>query len=207
VTQPMVRSVEGAAGMFVFLLIAQTGLSRAAARAAAGKRPVVFFDVVVTGDDNRYSLSRLQAYLWTIVVALAFAGVTVGTGQFATVPRNLVLLMGVNLGAAVAATAITTSQAGKPRPAGSPAPPNPARPSFVRDLFFESGLPGSLDLPRTQMFLWTIVMLATYVVLFLQAFPAVAPSHGAAELLDVPSGMLALMGVSQATYLGAKAAR
>jgi hypothetical protein len=159
--------------------------------------------MIVTGDDNCYSLSRLQVYMWTVVVALGFAAVSFATGQFATIPRNLALLMGINLGAAVAATAITTGKdaAAQARGAAPSAPAASTAPSFVRDIFFETGVPASLDLPRAQMFLWTLVTIVTYVVLFLQKFP---PST---ELPDVPNGMLALMGVSQGAYLGGKAAK
>ncbi len=204
--------------MFFLLLITHTALFRAAAYAAGGRRPIVFFDMIVTGDDNRYSLSRLQVYLWTIVVAIGFAAVSFATGQFATIPTNLALLIGVNLGAAVASTAITTAKETAAQTASvanvvppiappvSPAAPL-AVPNFIRDIFFEAGVPASLDLPRTQMFFWTLVTIVTYVVLFVRHFPPAPVSDGFPSMPDVPTGMLALMGVSQGAYLGAKAAR
>src|SRR5205823_736706 len=140
------------------------------------------------------------------------------TGQFAAIPQTLYLLMGVNLGAAVASTAITTVKASAAQmgaaanvvpPIAPPAKPTPTvtPPNFVRDIFFEAGIPGSLDLPRTQMFLWTIVTIVTYLVLFGRHFHPAPVVDGFPLMPDVPTGMLALMGVSQGAYLGAKAAR
>lgn len=206
----------GAVIVVGILALLHTALFLAAARAAGGRRPVVFLDMIVTGDDNRYSLSRLQVYLWTVVVVVGFSALTLATGRFATIPGNVLLLLGVNLGAAVAATAITTAKNGRAQTATLativpplPAPPAPAPPAtppkFFRDIFCESGMPGSLDLPRAQMFLWTVITLITYVTLFIRGF---APTlNGAPVLPDVPTEMVLLMGVSQGAYLGAKAAK
>lgn len=211
-----VQGVWGAVVILGILFVLHTALFVATWKTARGRRPVVFLDIIVTGDDNCYSLSRLQVYLWTIVIAVGFSAMTFATGTFATIPSNLWLLMGVNLGAAVAATAITANKASSAQAASAttivsplPAPPPPVpaqRPSFLRDIFYESGIAPSLDLPRTQMFLWTVITLVTYVVLFVTKFPALDVSNATA-LLDVPTGMLALMGISQGAYLGAKAAR
>lgn len=203
----------GGLGMFAALAVVHVALFVAASHEAANRRPVAFFDIVVTGDDNSYSLSRLQVYLWTLVVAIGFAATTLATGQFATIPNNLAILMGVNLGAAVASTAITTAKANGAQqaavanivpPIAPPPPPAvPMRPpNFVRDIFYESGVVASLDLPRTQMFFWTIVTLITYIALFVTNFPVGAP-----VMPEVPIGMVALMGISHGAYLGAKAAR
>lgn len=192
----------GAAATFLLLLAFQTMLVWMARRAVSQSgtdRVVLFMDLIVTGDDNRYSLSRFQVYLWTVISAVAFGAASFASGKFADIPANLYLLMGVNVASSVAATAITTVKGGaQPRPGG--------RPSFARDLFFESGAAGSLDLPRTQMFIWTMISAVTYVVLFAKQFPGVPGADGRLVLPDVPTGMLALMGISQGTYLGAKAA-
>ena len=105
---PNALGALGAGTMFVLLLVTHIALYKAAQSAAAHavpRRTVVFFDIVVTGDDNCYSLSRLQVYLWTVVVAICFGAFSFATGQFAAIPQTLYLLMGVNLGAAVASTA------------------------------------------------------------------------------------------------------
>ena len=212
--------VRGAAMAFVIIVLLHTVLYIAARRAAAGRRPVVFLDMIVTGDDNKYSLSRLQVYLWTVVVIVTFAALSMATGRFAEVPMNLALLMSVTLGSAVAATALSPGGGAPaaPEPPGKVVPPVPKRgpeapkmppaPRFIRDLFFTSAAPGNLDLPRTQMFMWTLVILATWIVLFVKTFPHVSTDAGASAtaLPDIPTGLLTLMGVSNVAYLGAKKA-
>jgi hypothetical protein len=194
---------------------------------------VRFFDLIVTGEDARYSLSRFQIYLWTLIALVAFGASTFANGKFADIPTNLWLLMGLNVATAVTATAITPPPKGAPTQAAAP-PAQPAQPQqavaapaqapavppqpqqvqsqafgFVGDLFYESGRPGSLDLPRTQMFVWTIVVAAAYIVLFVKQFPCpqlpCAAGSAAPSLLDVPIGLVALMGVSQGAYIGSKA--
>ncbi len=205
----------GAGLAIVVLLVLHLLLFVAAARAAAGVRPVTWFDIFVTGDDNRYSLSRFQMWLWTVVVVIGFTALSFATGKFAAVPQNPLLLMGLNGVSAVASTAINTRKtpAGAVDP-GSPAnvwPPPPrtgpaarralAPASFVRDIFFNPSVPGDLDLPRTQMFVWTVLLLLTWVVLFLKSFPKF-DSNG---LPGIPGELVGLMGVSQGAYLGMKA--
>jgi len=195
------------------LVAAQTALFRKAIRldnqSATQRRPR-FFDLIVTREDNRYSLSRIQVYLWTVAVALTYAAAAYATGQFVNVPERLALLLGLNVTSAVASTAIYSSQENKMQAAGAPTSESVAarrRPNFVEDVFFEHDGPASLDLPRTQMFLWTIITLGTFVVAVLRNFPTIASTASGGPILpEVPLGMVALMGISQGAYLGAKAA-
>jgi uncharacterized membrane protein YfcA len=185
----------GALITFVFLLALQTYLVRSARRRAAGtaeKRVVKFMDLIITSEDERYSLSRLQMYLWTVVVVIGYAAVFLSMFKASDIPQNLYLLMGVNLAASVTSTAIATRN-GVKKPVG--------KPDFVKDIFFESEK-SSLDLPRTQMFIWTIVSLCYFAIMLIQKFvkPGVEPS-----LPDIPTGLVVLMGVSHGAYLGAKA--
>jgi hypothetical protein len=137
-------------------------------------------------------------YLWTLVVVIGYAAVFLSnfkTPDFKMldIPQNLYLLMGVNLAAAVTSTAIATRN-GVKKPVGQP--------DFVKDIFFESEK-NSLDLPRVQMFVWTIVSLCYFAIMLIQKFA----EHGAEPSLpDIPTGLVVLMGVSHGAYLGAKAA-
>lgn len=95
-----------------------------------------------------------------------------------------------------AATAISTAKSdATPPPAAGAADIAPREPQFFRDIFLEPGVAGSLDLPRTQMFLWTLISVVTYVTLFVAGFPRFDDKPN--TLLEVPVGMLALMGLSQ----------
>jgi hypothetical protein len=149
------------------------------------------FDLIVTSEDNRYSLSRFQIYAWTVWVVIAFAQVAFTTLTFPIIPENLAILMAINGTTIVISTALTDAEKAKlAKPADQPV--------FFRDIFFDAS--GTLDLPRTQMFIWTIVVLVTHMVIFWKGYLAGRPG-----LPEVSGGMLILMGVSQGIYLGVKA--
>lgn len=74
-------------------------------------------------------------------------------------------------------------------------------PDFFRDIFLDNE--NTLDLPRTQMFIWTIVILIANIFEFLKGYQSGGyPS----QLINVGDGLLILMGVSNGAYLGVKAA-
>src|SRR2546425_1113228 len=144
--------VVGAVIALVLLIAVQTLLVKLARRYYPALR---FFDLLVTGDDNCYSLSRFQVYVWTAIVIIAFGALTFARFRFADFPPNLLLLLGVNLASAVAATAITTAKSAAPAGLGAaaagpgPVAPVPAAPmaaapvgaagpNFFRDIFLES---------------------------------------------------------------------
>lgn len=182
----------GAFFVFIFLLALQTYLVKSAKRHAARtseKRNVKFWDLIITSEDENYSLSRLQMYLWTVVVAISFGAVFLYSLGFPEIPQNLYLLMGVNLASSVTSTAIA---------AGNGVRMPVDRPDFVKDIFFESNKI-SLDLPRTQMFVWTIILLCFFAIKLIQSFLNRTPA-----LPDIPTGLLVLMGVSHGAYLGTK---
>jgi len=158
---------------------------------AENNRTVSFMDLIITSDDESYSLSRLQMYLWTVAVIVGYLAVFFATPGIPVIPESLYILMGVNFASSVASTAINT------KVASSPAAPTP--PNFLNDIFFES--PGSLDLPRTQMFIWTIVSLGVFIVTLVNSF------DNGPKLPDITNGLAVLMGISNGAYLGAKAAK
>lgn len=196
------RGLIGAAIGIVFILFIQTALVRAARRKTVGRRDVGFMDIIVTAEDEKYSLSRFQMYLWTVLILVAFIAAALAKLDLPNIPSNLYILMGINLAAAVGSTAIHTAKTAKP-PATptTTAPASGGKPNFVADVFFESGGKASVDLPRTQMFVWTIIIAVSFIVLSINEFRIGNPI-----LPDVPTGVLALMGISHGAYLGSKAA-
>jgi hypothetical protein len=184
------RGWLGALVAFMFLMGLQRYLISRANKEREQK--LKLFDLIVTSEDNRYSLSRFQIYVWTVWVVIAFVQVAFATLTFPIVPENLAILMGINGTATVISTAITDIEKLKlAKPAEQPV--------FFSDIFLDAS--GTLDLPRTQMFIWTIVILVTHMVIFWKGYLAGRPS-----LPEVSGGMLILMGVSQGIYLGVKAA-
>jgi hypothetical protein len=157
--------------------------------AATGKKAsLTFFDLIVTSEDNSYSLSRFQIYIWTGWVVIAFAQVAFATASFPGIPDNVAVLIGINGFTTVLSYAITDTTKLTPS----------AEPEFFRDIFLDSK--GTLDLPRTQMFIWTLVILAIHIVIFFKSYHSPNPA-----IPDVPVGLLILMGVSNGAYLGTKA--
>lgn len=70
----------------------------------------------------------------------------------------------------------------------------------LADLFREDKDPTKYDLMKFQMFGWTVIAIAIYIWLFLQAL-----SPTLASLPVVPESIVLLTGLSQAGYLGGKA--
>jgi hypothetical protein len=159
------------------------------------KDKLTLFDLIVTSEDNRFSLSRFQIYVWTVWVVIAFAAIAFYTCSFPTIPSNLAILMGINGLTAVLSTAITDPEKIKTKQR-SPSP------SFYKDIFLDKN--ETLDLPRTQMFIWTIIILTTHIFVFWHGYYTVK-SPSLPTLPDVDSGLLILMGVSNGAYLGVKA--
>ena len=184
------RGWLGALVAFIFIVGLQRYLILRANKEREQK--LKLFDLIVTSEDNRYSLSRFQIYVWTVWVVIAFVQVAFATLTFPIVPENLAILMVINGTTTVISTAITDIEKLKlAKPAEQPV--------FFSDIFLDAI--GTLDLPRTQMFIWTIVILVTHMVIFWKGYLAGRPS-----LPEVSGGMLILMGVSQGIYLGVKAA-
>lgn len=193
----MTQSAQGILGAIfalTILVILQTWLVQRARKQAGQSRTVSFWDLTVTSEDEKYSLSRLQLYVWFVVIYISWAAVCFATGRLHELPEGLNLLLGINVGATVGATAITTVKGTPPSAA-----PLDATPNFVQDIFFEN--PGSLDLPRTQMFAWTLVIALGFAVVLIENFYSDNP-----KLPDVPLSLAAMMGISHGAYLGAKAA-
>ncbi len=193
-------ATRGAFGAFLALLFI-VGLQawlvkRAKQQAQAQKvqRTVSFWDLIITSEDEKYSLSRFQLYLWFVVIFVSYAGVSFAVGKLLELSEGLDVLLGINVGAAVASSAIATKVKGL-SPKSDQAAPN-----FVADMFFEA--PGSLDLPRTQMFAWTIIIALGYVMVLVESF-----IEGKPTLPNVPMSLAALMGISHGAYLGAKAVK
>ncbi len=187
--------IIGGVGAFLILFIFQLLLVNIASNRAQKmdkSHKVRLMDLIVTSEDGCYSISRLQMYLWTYAVVIGFGAVFMCGYKYTVpdIPESLYMLMGVSLAATVASTAINTVRNDKS---------SKGEPDFWRDIFFESE--DSVDLPRTQMFVWTIISLCVF---FFLLYKSLAVNN--LSLPDIPNGLIILMGVSQAAYLGTKAA-
>lgn len=188
-TDRIYPGLAGAAVSLVMIIAFQTFLVNNARKRANNKRVVRFMDLVITCEDDSYSLSRLQLYLWSVAIIIGFSAVFSSNLEIPDINPHLYMLMGVNLAASVAASGINTAKNILKNPGSSP--------DFVKDIFFDAD--ASLDLPRTQMFIWTIISLLAFVFLLIKSF------YTTPALPDIPEGLIVLMGLSHGAYLGSKA--
>lgn len=227
----------------------------------------------ITGSDNRLSVSRLQAFLWTFIVFGAYAAALavstkVTDTTWVAIPNELLELTGVAIASGVISSLIATQtreakvSVGTPQAAGTgleitgnlagasvafgsdvcgiaPCTPpadncflvtRPGNAAFdgsqtlvvetphgrasyklkngvwtpvsyydFSDLFRNDKNPQNLDLMKFQMFGWTLVALAFYVVYFWM--------HLSAAIITLPTvdqTVVTLTGISQAGYLVGK---
>jgi hypothetical protein len=160
----------------------------------AGRRPIWFAFLI--DEDNRYSLSKVQMWLWTFVAVGSFVAVCVAKWTFVDVPPNIIILMGLSQGTFLGAKLITINQLG-PDASGSRARfgiTTAAHPSLL-DLFSDQN---GMSLSKFQMFAWTLVAIGLYITFLVSTLGG---PKSAITMPDIPSGMLGLMGISQGAYL------
>ncbi len=157
---------------------------------------------LVTGQDNRFSLSKLQAVAWFFAIFVGYVAtyaVRVRYGNvtaLASLPENLVLLLAFSAGGALGAKWLTAYKVG----AGRLQKEKAATPA-LRD--FTSDDQGYSAWNKLQLFYFTVLALVIYgfgLVRVLQ----LASADTTPTLPNVDTTLLALMGVSHGAYLGKK---
>jgi len=161
---------------------------------------------------GRYSLTRFQLVLWSVLVLSLVAGVAVGRlllGSGAalafTIPDELLVAMGISLGSTVSAETIKAAKdASAPeRIAASNAEDQPR---FSQVFLAEEGEQADqiVDIAKFQNFWLTVLLVAAYVALVVSEINR-QPSIDQLAALPGFSGTLAtLLGISHAAYLAGK---
>lgn len=161
---------------------------------------------IICESDGYPSLSRTQFLIWTFVVGIVFMWVLLLKIWYVyenskvidistlTMPDNLLWLMGISSFTAIASKGLSFFKYKGTKK-------NADKCLNVWHMFTENG---KLSLTRYQMFLWTVISVLTYFGLLLGNIFHSYNNLGALTLPDCPQVLLALMGVSQATYLGGK---
>ncbi len=162
--------------------------------------------VDIMRDDDWYpSLALFQFVMWTSSIGFLFLGVYL-TRAFAgviafppAIPTNLLVLMGISVAVPIVSGGISgikyTTDTPKERP-------DKLKP--FSSMLEENNKP---TLARFQMFIWTWLGIIIYLALFI----AMITQPGALEnvenlsLPDIDPTLVALMGLSQAAYIGGKA--
>jgi hypothetical protein len=152
---------------------------------AAGRRTTMLRDGrTPEGELGAFSLSRVQAALWTAQIVIAFLWIWAITGEADTVTDSCMALVGLCSGTAVGGALVDKNKAATV-PVGKSG-------GLLADLLTEQS---GYALHRFQMVLWTGVVS----VLFWSS----VYHHLAMPELDTT--LLGLMGISSVTYLGLKA--
>ncbi len=156
---------------------------------------------VVYGADGRPSTSKLQFWLWTIVVLFSYVALyaaRVKGGSFIAIneiPPNVLVALGLSVVTATAAKGITVSflQNGSlVKPPATPATSGASQVVMDDD--------GSPDLSKIQMLAWTIIAVGVYLIMVNHAI-----KHGPYDKLpDIDAALMVLMGLGQGAYLGTK---
>ena len=194
-------------GTFVFVLgAALTGLlfwlvshvvsSGLANKKVGRKRLALLQTFILDPETNSYSLSKFQLFAFAATFIFAYLYVLLSRWlvqwQFSLpdVPNTIAGLLGISAGTTVASAGLTAARgakgAGFQQPSGA-------------DLISTGGV---VVPERFQFFVWTIVACGGFLALLIGQDPAKVN-----DFPELPAGLLYVMGVSAAGYLGGKAAR
>lgn len=159
---------------------------------------------------GRYSLSRFQVMVWTVVLLSLITGMAFGrfaAGQVDVagfqIPSQVLWLLGIAVGSGVVSGAIKVTKS-TTRPESVAAYPMGAeRGTLWEMLTVEEGASAgrSIDLAKFQNFVITILLVLLYVAQAVSALKAVSNPAGIAGLPAFTDAFLVLLGVSHAGYL------
>jgi hypothetical protein len=174
--------------------------------------------------DGTLSLSMTQMALWTLATGLMVTFEVLLKLDTPEIPASLVVLMGITVATTGASFQLSSSLPRKPgaappvAPAAQPGaqavdqvppqpqvpPPQPPQPPPRKGHWELSDLvtvpspevagASTLSLARAQMLFWTLILVIVFI----------GKSTISQELWDIPWELVALLGVSQAGYLGSK---
>jgi hypothetical protein len=161
---------------------------------------------LVEGSDKRPSTSKLQWFIWTVVVIFSYAAIyatRVRQGHYealSEIPTNVLVALGLSAGTMTVAKGITVGYvaSGKvtkeePDPAAKKDPTTGVG-GLLRD---DDGDP---DLSKIQMIAWTLIA----AVVFLIAVVHTIATSTLPELPDIDPSLVVLMGLGEGAYLGKK---
>jgi hypothetical protein len=163
---------------------------------------------LVNGFDGFASTSKLQWFLWLIVILFGYAAIWAERalqGNYMTlsdIPVNLLTVLGFSTGTAAAAKGITSAyvQSGKMTKPGAPSN-EPGK--NTGGIFQDDG--GAPELAKIQMIGFTIIAIGIFVATVVhQIVSAKTAANLTVSLPDIDPSLMVLMGISQGGYLGKK---
>ncbi|GLY51136.1 hypothetical protein [Lentzea sp. NBRC 102530] len=159
---------------------------------------------------GRYSLSRVQVMVWTVVLLSLISGMAYGrfaAGQVDVagfvIPQQALWLLGVSLGSGVVAAAIKVAKSTSRPDSVAAYPLGQETGRFWEMLTVEEGASAgrSVDLTKFQNFVITVLLVLLYVAQAVSAFKAVDDPAGIAGMPVFSDALLVLLAVSHAGYL------
>jgi hypothetical protein len=141
-----------------------------------------------------YSLAKTQLVIWITIIASVYTYAILWDGRdIGSINQTALILMGISAGTFAAAAIVDTTeiQQGIPRTQDEPSSKN-----FFTDILSDAQ---GISIHRFQNFVWTLV--AVFIYFYRYANPPAGPVSGL-PILD--STLLALTGISSATYLTLK---
>lgn len=155
---------------------------------------------MVEGADGRPSTSKLQWFLWTVVVISSYTAICTARicngdfGVVSNIPQNLLIAMGLSVTTLTAAKCITVSYVANRQIIKTDADPKDA--GFAPLLQDDDGFP---DLSKIQMIAWTLIAIVVYLLRVWYEIQTANP-----QLPDIDAVLMVLMGLGQGAYLGKK---
>jgi hypothetical protein len=167
---------------------------------------------ILIDDRGRYSLSRFQIALWSIlvvsVVSSVFFGRLVGGSSADAldfrIPPELLGALGISVGSTTVAAAVKASKnATRPEAVAASGPQDPPR--WTQMLLREEGDKADkiIDLAKLQNFWITLLLVGAYALLFGAAIKA-ADTAADLAIPGFSTTFLTLFGISHAGYLAGK---
>lgn len=154
----------------------------------------------IRGEDGRASTSKFQVFLWTSVVVFAYVAImglrwrTGATQPLPDIPGNLLAALGISIGTATAAAAVTANNVEHGRESKGMTAEKGLAPIFQNDA-------GEIDLGKVQLVAWTFIAVAVFLAL---VFAVLASGSADASLPDIDPALMVLTGLGSAAYLGKK---
>lgn len=162
----------------------------------AGRRYTPLQSFLIDKTTDTYSLSKFQLFALSIVAFFGYVYVMLchvlvqWQFSFPEIPENYPSLLAISAGTTAAAAGLSSTRGGN---GGGPVHPSPAD-------FISNG--GMVVAERFQFFVWTLIACIGFIGLILAQDPATISGFP-----SFPTGLLYVMGVSAAGYLGGKAVR
>jgi hypothetical protein len=167
------------------------------------------------GADNRLSTSKLQVLLWTatigFVYVMFYADRAVWKNDFSPltdIPSNVLVVLGISVTTAVAAQAITGSQAS----ANPDTKTAKAEPSYDPSALVRNDDGATPSLTKIQLLFWTVVAVVIYLITSFHQLANIT-SCGDTKVTpivpcfpDIDTTLMIFMGLGHATYVGGKLA-